>query len=365
MYSKSRVYILGVGNIGKFFAYALRKQHPGLPISLLFHRPSLIGDWDASGRTIECVTDAVSDKRTGFDVEIVSSTDPIDNLIVATKTTVTACALGSVKHRLRKSSNILFLQNGIGTTDEVSALVFRDANSRPSYWVGVCSCSIYRVSPFSIVHAGRGAIELGPVSSASHAPTCGIPTSSARPDFITQLLEVPDIEAVLIGLDQTKAAQLRKLTVNAVLNPLTAIFRCSRGELLDHPQRFSFMEALFQEVADIVRALTSGVPQSSEDQLFEKQNLWSLVLRVAESSRESTSSMLHDIEAGQKTEIDYINGYIASQAQQRGLTCFRNNVVVTMVKRRQCITDNEIETVLKTHDPISASTLFKIEVQSA
>ncbi|KAH9862937.1 hypothetical protein J1614_010750, partial [Plenodomus biglobosus] len=382
MCCKDRIYVLGVGNIGKFVAHALRKQHPWLPISLLFHRPDLIDDWDAAEETIVCITNGCSDKRAGFNVEIISSStnpncsqalgNPIKHLIVATKTHFTIHALSLVKHRLQSSSSILFLQNGIGiplpntlpneclgSIDEVSASVFSNIQSRPSYWAGICSCSIYCSSPFSIVHAGRGAIEVGLVWRASYEPSPSIPTDLVPSDLMAQLLlKTPAIEATLVTPDRITEAQLRKLTVNAVINPLTAIFRCKNGELLDHPQRFALMRKLFEEVADIVWAILPRASQSSDNSVFTKETLWLPVLRVAMSSRESTTSMLQDIEAGRRTEIDYINGYLAAQGRRLGLTCIYNNAIIEMVKKHRVIQDDEIESAFRIASHVSGGTLF-------
>ncbi|KAI1429134.1 hypothetical protein F5Y12DRAFT_539171 [Xylaria sp. FL1777] len=121
--SPSRIYVIGVGNLGKYIAHALRKRHPRLPITLLFHRVDLASEWDAAGRAITQVVDGIPDKSTGFDVEFLfdsghQSTEvpeaPIKHLIVATKTYMTASALSLVKSRLGNDSNILFLQNGMG-----------------------------------------------------------------------------------------------------------------------------------------------------------------------------------------------------------------------------------------------------------
>ena len=121
---ESPIYVLGVGNLGKFVAHALKKHHPWLHISLLLHRSGLLSEWEAAGRAIECVTDGISDKRTGFDVELLSFSagendvqmpnTPIKHLIVATKAYMATSAVSLVKHRLRSTSSILFLQNGMG-----------------------------------------------------------------------------------------------------------------------------------------------------------------------------------------------------------------------------------------------------------
>ena len=113
------VHILGLGNLGKLFAHSLAKCNQGTPITLLFHRSSLIPEWDKAGRSIEITTNGISDRQTGFDYELLedsasSKSGHIKNLVVATKTYTTVSALQPILHRLNKDSTLLFLQNGMG-----------------------------------------------------------------------------------------------------------------------------------------------------------------------------------------------------------------------------------------------------------
>lgn len=120
--SFSAVHVLGLGNLGRFFAHSLRKAHPDLPITLLFHRQSLVQEWDASSRGIEIATNGVSNRQEGFDFEVIGSdvtskesgNDLISNLIVATKTYATKSALSRIAHRIDQQSSLLFVQNGMG-----------------------------------------------------------------------------------------------------------------------------------------------------------------------------------------------------------------------------------------------------------
>ena len=112
------VHILGLGNLGKLFAHSPRKHNPQLPITLLFHRPTLVDEWKRAGQSIEIVRDEKPDKRGGFDYELINEElrqeNKIVNLVVATKTHATVEALRPLKQRLGAFSTILFLQNGIG-----------------------------------------------------------------------------------------------------------------------------------------------------------------------------------------------------------------------------------------------------------
>lgn len=119
--SDEAIYVLGIGNLGKYVAHSLMKQ-ASVPVTLLFHRPSLASQWQSAGSAIQCITDGVVDKTSGFGVEVLSppsspaspNAPTIKYLILATKTYMTAAALELVKARLNSASSVLFLQNGMG-----------------------------------------------------------------------------------------------------------------------------------------------------------------------------------------------------------------------------------------------------------
>jgi len=360
------IYVLGVGNLGKYVAHSLMKQALG-SVTLLFHRPGLKEQWQSAGSQIQCVTDGTPDATSGFGVEVLPPSEPsavdqahqkpdekpIKNLIVATKTYMTTGALERVKGRLGPRSTILFLQNGmgmfgdplkrlfailtpqIGTMDEASAKIFRDPSTRPAYWAGICSAGVYSTSPFTIVHAGKGPLLLGPADARPLLHGQDL-TSSSNP-MAQRLSQGSMLEATILSSGAIKESQLQKLVVNAVINPLTAIFRCKNGQLLDNPTRLTIMGLLIEEIGPIVRTLLPNAPE-----MFSDQNLLEFVLSVARKTGANTSSMLQDIQAGRRTEIDYINGYVAAQGQALGLPYTRNSAVASLVKEQQVVRDDEV-----------------------
>lgn len=99
-----------------------------------------------------------------------------------------------------------------------------------------------------------------------------------------------------------KAARLRKLFVNACMNPVTALFRIRNGETLE-PRYRAFSEALAREAAAVLEREGLKVdPQI----LFE----------VAKATAANRSSMLQDVLAGRKTEIDALNGALMGLARR-------------------------------------------------
>lgn len=131
-FDEQRIYVLGVGNLGKLLAHSLARKKRPPPITLLLHRQSLLRDWEEAGQSIELISGGTSNKQHLFDLEILaedsngiapSSVDPIGNVIVATKAPRTTEALARIKHRLNERSTILFTQNGMGM--QIDALQWR------------------------------------------------------------------------------------------------------------------------------------------------------------------------------------------------------------------------------------------------
>lgn len=215
-------------------------------------------------------------------------------------------------------------------------MLFRDPKSRPGYLAGICSFGVYSASPFSIVHAGRGSMILGSATENAEGP-------AIKENYVIQrLLDAKDdLGTTVASRNELREVQLLKLVVNAIINPLTAIFHCKNGQLFDKTPRVALMNILIKEIGPVVRAL---LPASRQDAIkFSDDKLVELALTVAEATGKNTSSMLQDIQAGRQTEIDSINGYIVSQGKQLGLLCPNNTVLTEMVKDRRVIDNSTID----------------------
>lgn len=163
------------------------------------------------------------------------------------------------------------------------------------------------------------------------------PPASPQNGMIQLLSQTGVLETTVLTSSEISESQLQKLVVNAVINPLTAVFRCQNGELLNSPTKLALMKLLVNETGPIVRAL-SQTPSDS----FSDQRLVDLVLAVAQKTGANTSSMLQDVQADQRTEIDYINGYLVAQGTRLGLPATCNAAIVRLVKERQAVQDQDV-----------------------
>lgn len=112
----------------------------------------------------------------------------------------------------------------------------------------------------------------------------------------------PDITTVL----------WRKLAINAVINPITAVQQCLNGDLAS-PDWQDEITAMCSEIERIARACEVQLPAD----LAER------VVAVASATRRNRSSMLTDIAAGRETEVDAILGPLLCAADRHGLSALR------------------------------------------
>jgi 2-dehydropantoate 2-reductase len=96
----------------------------------------------------------------------------------------------------------------------------------------------------------------------------------------------------------------RKLAVNAGINPVTALTGLRNGEAA--VRAGDVMRAAAVEVAAVAadEDVDAGTPEELADE----------AIRVARATGENRSSMLEDVEAGRRTEIDAINGHVVTVA---------------------------------------------------
>jgi 2-dehydropantoate 2-reductase len=299
--------------------------------------------------------------------------DTIHNLIVTTKTPFTVNALSNIKHRLAPTSTICFLQNGMGVIDEVNEKLFPNEDQRPNYMQGIITHgvnvppTVAARNPFYAVHAGHGTIALSLVRSkqAKSPPTDLIRGPKVINDTQTELwadssrylirtlTRTPVLCAVGFTPMELLQLQLEKLAINSVLNPLTVILDARNGSILYNFAITRTMRLLLAETSLVIRSLPELQNIPNVATRFSSQRLETLVVSVANTTRDNISSMLADVRAGRQTEVEYINGYIVKRGEELGIKCVVNYSTMQMVIGKSAVTQREIrgEYVSEPRDP--------------
>jgi 2-dehydropantoate 2-reductase len=114
----------------------------------------------------------------------------------------------------------------------------------------------------------------------------------------------------------------RKLAVNAAMNPTTAIFGLTNGELLTHPAAGPLADELARETARVATA--TGVALRDDEAVAAWRD-------VATRLGANRSSMLQDVDAGKPTEIDAINGAVAREGRRVGVDAPLNDAITLLM----------------------------------
>ena len=289
--------------------------------------------------------------------------DTIHNLIVTTKASFTVGALSKIRHRLTPASTICFLQNGMGIIDEINEKLYPDEKDRPNYMQGIITHGV-NVPPeipeekraFYAVHAGHGTLSLSLVKSShakstprdlirapedAHDTRSELWASSSR-YLIRTLTRTPVLCAVGFTPTELLQLQLEKLAVNSVLNPLTVLLDNRNGSILYNFAITRTMRLLLAETSLVIRSLPELQNIPNVNTRFSAQRLETLVVSVANNTRDNISSMLADVRAGRQTEVEYINGYIVKRGEETGIKCVVNYSTMQMVMGKSLMTQREI-----------------------
>jgi 2-dehydropantoate 2-reductase len=119
----------------------------------------------------------------------------------------------------------------------------------------------------------------------------------------------------------------KKLAANCVINPLTALFQCTNGELLMQPSFPELQHELLKELAQVAQAETHT--DVSEESLRQ------FVLQVIQDTRDNKSSMYQDVLKKQRTEVDHLNGYVVRKGSESGVDCPANEDMYERIREVQ------------------------------
>lgn len=209
----------------------------------------------------------------------------VEVLLVCTKSYDALPALSAVLATAYEPQAIVLLQNGMGSQQAILK-----AYPQARLYAAMTTEGAHLRRPGELVHAGKGLTRLGPISASAQreTPIVNLIHSLDHAGFATEW--VPDIWPSL----------WQKLVINCAINPFTALERCVNGEV---PKT-----ALFQGLWPALRRELTQLLESAQCPL-SSDALERLVFDVIHNTASNRSSMLQDIDAGRRTEIDDINGY--------------------------------------------------------
>ncbi|AIQ48740.1 hypothetical protein R70723_24665 [Paenibacillus sp. FSL R7-0273] len=193
-------------------------------------------------------------------------------------------------------------QNGSGHLEKLRELL-----PHASVWAAVTTEAAKRKTLTEVIHTGRGEVYIGQETAGYTIAETDRQFPEGAAGSFTDALLAAGFSASMSNKVNTLI--YRKLLINAVINPLTAVWRIQNGELLASDQRVRLMKELYAEAVAVYDAC--GIDYEAD--------AWEHITRVCRATSGNTSSMLADVLAGRRTEIRWINGSIVDLAERRGI----------------------------------------------
>lgn len=276
-----RWHIQGSGSLGCLWAARLAAAEQS--VHLILRNPAVLARYQKDGCVHISDAQLLHTQSYPISAQLAEHPEPIEHLLLACKAYDAEAAIAQIAHRLTPDSFVLLLQNGLGSQQAVQALL---PNNRCI--VASSTEGAYLTAPFHSVFAGQGEVWLGSLDNHS------------EPNALIAICRAAQIPCT--WTEHINATLWRKLAINCVINPLTVIYNCNNGALLQHP-------TLLNTLCDELQILLNAAQQSSAAQGLHQQ-VWQVIEKTAANS----SSMRQDVTHLRRTEISYMTGFACAQS---------------------------------------------------
>ena len=216
--------------------------------------------------------------------------------------------LSSVCEDLLSPSGIAFsVQNGLGHAETLGSRV---GNSR--VLGGSTTHSAWKDADGAVNWSGRGSIDLGSFDGS-------------RPSEIAEML-IDTLEDACLNPRWSSEIQnviWKKLLINVAINPVCAIAGVRNGAITEIPELWNQSIGSMKEAEEV--AINSGATLAEGD-------CEEYLRKVVAATSENRVSMLQDLMAGRKTEIDFLCGVVVERGRALGIPTPRNEMLHALVK---------------------------------
>lgn len=236
-----------------------------------------------------------------------------DLVIIATKYDGLVDVIANMKNFIQSDTVILALLNGV-TSEKIIAETYGREKLLYSYFIGHSAVRTGR----NVIHDDVNTIVYGSENSADFE---NVERVKKFFDSVGINYKIPDDIMHSLWL---------KYMLNVSANQATAILRLNFGEMLSNSKCMDLAVNIMKEVQAIAKA--EGVKNS---ELMINETLEHLNTMIPDGK----TSMLQDVEAGRKTEVDMFAGTIINLGKKYNIPTPYNNIIKEML---DAIYENEL-----------------------
>jgi 2-dehydropantoate 2-reductase len=296
--------VIGAGPVGCIVAAFLAKG--GYEVTLCDVVPDLLKPALDPGIIIEGTED-VQQKitKTCTTIDELAEHDP-DVIFITVKAHALPLIASAIEGFYHEGMYIVSWQNGIDTELELAKILGKPPVMR------------------AVVNYGCGLLGPAHVRMPFHHP----------PHYIQELDPASQHEAIVVaetlkncGLATDHTRQIvsmvwRKTVMNASMNPVCAVTGLTMSRVMNDPIVYQIVDALVKECLTVSRA----------NEISLGWEYYPHAMDYMRNAGDHKPSMLMDIEAGRRTEIDFMNGKFVEYGQQAGIETPYNRTMWALVK---------------------------------
>ena len=294
------IVVIGAGAMGSIYGGRLSQWNE---VTLVDTNEALVEKVSRDGVTLE----EGGEERTfhpsaGTDA---SAAGTADLVILFTKALYSVSALENVRGAIGPDTYLMTLQNGAGHERVLSA--FAD----PSHIIiGTTEDNGSVLSLGHVHHGGEGVTNIGRLDGADDP-------------FLGRVKESFDS----CGFDVRIHGNIQqlvwdKLMTNVSLSALTAVLQCDMGYIYNDRYARDLCTQLVKEAVVVANAQGLG---------FDEEAALAKVVSVSRSNPGAYTSIMKDIAAGRRTEVDTNRGEVVSAAHSLGLSVPHHEMIVSLI----------------------------------
>lgn len=227
-----------------------------------------------------------------------------DLIILATKFAGLKDAIKNIKNFVKEDTVILSLLNGV-TSEDIIADVYGKDKMLYSYFIGHssvrCGNSVTHDDVNTIVFGAENNLGENVVAVKNFFDKVGIN------------YKIPD---------DIKRSMWLKFMLNVSANQPTAILRMTFGDMFENTHFMKFAENIMREVQSVAKAEGVLNPETMVDEALK---------HLKTMTPDGKTSMLQDVEAGRKTEVDMFAGTVIELGKKHGISTPYNKILREMI----------------------------------
>ncbi|MFO7874966.1 MAG: 2-dehydropantoate 2-reductase [Desulfovermiculus sp.] len=296
--------VIGAGPVGSIVAAHL--AHKGYKVVLCDIAEHLLAPAQDPGIIIEGAIELQQKiEHVCNDVEQLAEYSP-DAVFVTVKANSLPLLSSSLEIFQDQNASIVSWQNGIDTEMVIAETLGREKVMR------------------AVVNWGCGLAAPGRVHVGFHHPPHFVqemdPNFQQPAQAVASALTASGLET--IHTDQIVSMVWRKSIMNASMNPVCATTGMTMAEAMNDPIVYQTINSLVKESIRVARA----------NEIFLGWDYYSYCMGYLKNAGHHKPSMLMDIEAKRRTEIDFMNGKIAEYGERCDISTPFNSTLRALVK---------------------------------